>query len=84
VPNWSSVSGGLGIFVDQSAEPVVTSDVKVGLGRGRWQWSEWCCLMQCPVGAMGVEVCHVLGQHVFEVSAVEDQHSVEYLAAEGC
>jgi hypothetical protein len=40
--------------------------------------------MQCPVGAMGVEVCHVLGQYVFEVSAVEDQHSVEYLAAEGC
>jgi hypothetical protein len=30
VPNWSSTSGDLGVFVDQSAEPVAASDVKVG------------------------------------------------------
>jgi hypothetical protein len=32
---------------------------------------------------MVVEVCYVLGQHCLEVAAVDDQHSVEYLAAEG-
>jgi hypothetical protein len=30
VPNWSSTSGGLGIFVYQSAEPVATSEAKAG------------------------------------------------------
>ena len=32
---------------------------------------------------MVVKVCHVLGQHRLEVAAVEDQHQVESLAAEG-
>jgi hypothetical protein len=45
VPNWSSALGDLGVFVDQSAEPVVTSDVKVGLGRRRRKWPEWCCVL---------------------------------------
>lgn len=30
VPNRSSTSGDLGIFVDQSAEPIVASEAKVG------------------------------------------------------
>jgi hypothetical protein len=30
-----------------------------------------------------VEVRHVLGQNVFEVAAVDDQHPVEQLAADG-
>jgi hypothetical protein len=45
--------------------------------------AEWCCVLQGAVGAMGVEVCHVLGQHCLEVAVVDDQHSVEYLVAEG-
>jgi hypothetical protein len=39
--------------------------------------------MQGAVGAVLVEVSGVLGQCVFEVAAVEDQHSVEQLAANG-
>jgi hypothetical protein len=81
VPHWSSTSCDLGIFVDQSAKLVVTSDVKVGLGRGRWQWSEWCCVLQGAVGAVLVEMRHVFGQDVFEVALVEDQYSIEQLAA---
>ncbi len=30
VPNWSSTSCDLGVFVDQSAGPIVASDVKLG------------------------------------------------------
>jgi hypothetical protein len=37
--------------------------------------------MQCAVGTVLVEVHHVLGQHVFEVAAVEAQYSVEQFAA---
>jgi hypothetical protein len=81
VPNWPFTSCDLGVFVDQSAEPVVTSDVKVGLGRGRWQWSEWCCVPQGAVGAVVVEMRRVLGQDVFEVAPVEDQYSVEQFSA---
>jgi len=82
VPNWSSTSGGLGIFVDQSAKPIVASEAKAGLGRWR-QWPEWCCVPQGAVGAVLVEMRRVLGQYVFEVAPVEDQYSVEQLAADG-
>jgi transposase-like protein len=30
VPNWSSTSGDLGVFVDQSPEPIATSDARLG------------------------------------------------------
>jgi len=83
VPNWSSMSCDLGIFVDQSAEPVVTVDAKVGLGRRRWDWPKWCCVLQGAVGAVLVEMRGVLGQYVFDVAPVEDQYSVEQLAADG-
>jgi hypothetical protein len=33
--------------------------------------------MQCAVGAMVIEVGYVLGQHVCEVTAVDDQHPVK-------
>lgn len=36
------------------------------------EWPEWCCLMQCAVGAIVVEVHQVLSQYVFDVAAVED------------
>jgi hypothetical protein len=39
--------------------------------------------MQGAVGAVLVEVRHVLGQHVFEVAAVDDQYPVKQLAADG-
>jgi hypothetical protein len=83
VPNWSSRLGDLGVFVDQSAEPVVASDVKVGLGLERRQWPEWCCVLYGAVGAVLVEMRCVLGQYVFEVTPVEDQYSVEPLSADG-
>jgi hypothetical protein len=35
------------------------------------------------MGAMVVDVRHVLGQHAFKVTAVEDQHPVEQFAADG-
>jgi hypothetical protein len=40
-------------------------------------------LVQCAVGAVVVEVRHVLGQHVFEVAAVDDQYPVEQFAVDG-
>jgi hypothetical protein len=67
--------------VDQPAEPVATSEAKVVLGRGRWEWSERCCVLQGAVRAVLVEMRRVLGQDVFEVAPVEDQYSVEQLAA---
>ncbi len=69
--------------MDQPAEPVAASEAKVGLERGRWEWSEWCCLPQSTVGAVLVEMRHVLGEYVFEVIPVEDQYSVEQLTADG-
>jgi hypothetical protein len=62
VPDWSSTSGDLGIFVDQSAEPIATSQANVGLGRRPWQWSKWCCVLQGAVGAVLVEMRRVFGQ----------------------
>src|SRR5438105_6981555 len=83
VPNWSPTSCDLGIFVDQPAKPIVASEAKAGLGRGRWQWPKWCCMLQGAVGTVLVEMRRVLGQYVFEVTPVEDQYSVEQLAADG-
>jgi hypothetical protein len=37
VPSWSSMSGGLGVFVDQPVEQIAMSQVKLGWRR-RW-WS---------------------------------------------
>jgi hypothetical protein len=73
----------LGIFVDQPAKPIVASEAKAGLGRRRRQWPEWCCVLQGAVGAVLVEMRCVSGQYVFEVAPVEDQYSVEQLAADG-
>ena len=67
--------------MDQAAGPVATSEAKTGLGRGWWEWPEWCCVLQGAVGAVLVEMRCVLGQYVFEVAPVEDQYSVEQLAA---
>jgi hypothetical protein len=36
VPNWSSTSCDLGVFVYQSAEQVATSEAKLGWRRVRW------------------------------------------------
>ncbi|MCA1835363.1 MAG: hypothetical protein LC721_03085 [Actinobacteria bacterium] len=63
VPNWSSTSCDLGIFVDQSTEPIVTSDVRLGGRRRGWERLERRCLVECSVRSVGVEVRHVLGQH---------------------
>ena len=46
--------------------------------------TEWCCLVQCAVRAMVVEVRHVLGQHCREMAAVDDQHPVQQFAADSC
>jgi hypothetical protein len=83
VPNWSFTSSDLGIFVDQSAKPIVASEAKAGLGRRRRQWLEWCCVPQGAVGAVLVEMRRVLGQDVFKMAPVEDQNSVQQLAADG-
>jgi hypothetical protein len=72
VPNWSSTSCDLGIFVDQSAEPIAASDAKLGRRRGGWKWLERRCLVQCSVRPVGVEVRHVLGQHRPKLALVED------------
>jgi len=37
VPNWSSTSCDLGVFVDQSTEPIATSDAKLGRQRRGWK-----------------------------------------------
>jgi hypothetical protein len=59
----------LAIFVDQSTEPVATAEAKLGRCRGGWEWPEWCCLVQCAVGTMVVEIRHALGEHSLEVAA---------------
>jgi hypothetical protein len=69
--------------VDQSTEPVATAEAKLGRCRGGWEWPQWSCLVQRAVGAMVVEMCHVLGEHRFEVAAVEDQYPVEQFSADG-
>jgi hypothetical protein len=61
VPNWSSTSYDLGIFVYQSTEPITTSDARLGWRRGGRERVEQCCLVQCPVRPMVVEVRDVLG-----------------------
>ncbi len=48
------------------------SDGGVGGGSGL----KGCCLVQCAVGAMVIEVRYVLSQHCLEVVAVEDQYPV--------
>jgi hypothetical protein len=40
-------------------------------------------VLQSAVGAVLVEMRRVLGQYVFEMAPVEDQYSVEHLAADG-
>jgi hypothetical protein len=82
----SSTSCDLGIFMYQPTESVATSEVQVGMDLLRWEWSEWsewCCLMQCAMWAVLVEVRYVLGQNVSEVAAVDDQYPVKQLAAYG-
>ncbi len=39
-------------------------------------------LRETLVGALGVEVAHVLGKHPLEVTVAEDEHVVEALAAD--
>ena len=73
----------LAIFVDQPTEPVATLEAKLGRCRGGWEWPEWCCLVQCAVGAMAVEMRHVLGEHSLEVAAVEDQYPVQQFSPDG-
>src|SRR5918998_4348383 len=73
----------LAIFVDQPTEPVATLEAKLGRCRGGWGWPEWCCLVQCAVGAMAVEMRHVLGEHSLEVAAVEDQYPVQQFSPDG-
>jgi hypothetical protein len=46
VPNWSSTSCDLGIFVYQSPEPIATSDAKLGRRRRGWKRLERRCLGQ--------------------------------------
>jgi len=82
VPNWSSTSCDLGIFVYQPTKSVATSEVLVGLWRGRGEGPEWRCLAQCAVGPTVVEVHQVLGHHTLEVTTVDDQHSVQQFAAD--
>jgi hypothetical protein len=51
VPNWSSTSGDLGIFVYQSLEPIVTSDAKLegDAGRSGWSGAGWdSCIERFP------------------------------------
>jgi hypothetical protein len=83
VPNWSSTSCGLGIFVYQSTEPIATSDAKLGRRRGGWERLERRCLVQCSVRSMGVEVRYVFGQHGPKLALVEDEHPIQQLAAHG-
>ena len=69
--------------MDQSTEPIVTSDAKRGKHRRGWKRSERRCLVQCSVRPVGVEVRHVLGQHNLKLALVEDQHPIQQLAAHG-
>lgn len=69
--------------MDQSTEPVATAEVKLGRCRDGWEWPKCCCLVQRAVGAMVVEMGHVLGEYRFEVAAVEDQYPVEQFSADG-
>jgi hypothetical protein len=80
VPNWSFPSCDLGIFVDQSAEPIAASDAKLGRRTQAWKRLGRRCLV--PVRPMGVDVRHVLGQHSLKLAPAEDQHPIQQLAAD--
>jgi hypothetical protein len=45
VPNWSSTSCDLGVFVDQSTEPIAASDAKRGRRRRGWKRLQRRCLV---------------------------------------
>jgi hypothetical protein len=72
----------LRVFVDQAAEPVVLQDAEVGVRGVLRERSHWCCLAQCPVRTVGVEVVLVLLQDSPGMHCVDDQKSVQQLAAD--
>ena len=69
--------------MDQSTEPIATSDAKLGRQRRGWKRLQRRCLIQCSVRPVGVEVRHVLGQHPPKLASVEDQHPIQQLTADG-
>jgi hypothetical protein len=73
VPNWSSRSGDLGVFVDQSAEPIAASDAQRGRRRRRWKRWQRRGVVQRPVRTVGVEVRHVPRQHSLKLAPVQDR-----------
>jgi hypothetical protein len=70
----------LGVFMDQPTEPISSDDLDVGVDGVR-QRSERAGLVQGTVGTVGVEVVLILGEDLAQMRGVDDQYSVEDLAA---
>jgi hypothetical protein len=83
VPNWSSMSCDLGIFVISPSSRSRRRRRRSGCdeGGGSSLSGAACCVLQGAVGAVLVEMRCVLGQYVFEVASVDDQYLVEQLSA---
>lgn len=74
-------SCGLGILVDQAAEPVSAQNQDVGLRSGWMRTPGGRALLQCPVRPVRVVVVDVLTQGQAHVPFAGDQYPVQALAA---
>jgi hypothetical protein len=73
-------SCGLGVFVDQAAEPAPPQNLDTCACCGRVRASGGRILVQRPVGAVGVVVIGVFAENQLQVPLAGDQHPVEALA----
>ena len=77
VPETLQTSCDLRVFVKDPAEAIAPQDTRAGV---RWhgrQRPKRCCLTQCAVRPVAVEVFLVLEQDVPGVGTVHDQHLVQ-------
>jgi hypothetical protein len=70
----------LGVFVEESAKPVSSDDLDVGVDRIR-QRPQRAGLVQGPMRTMSVEVGLVLGEDLAQVAFVHDEDPVEEFTA---
>jgi len=82
VPETLQTSYDLRVFVKDPAEAIAPQDTRAGVRWHRRQRPKRCCLTQCPVRPVDVEVFLVLEQDVPGVGSVHDQHLVQQLAAD--
>jgi len=74
-------SRGLGVFTDQSAEPISPQHADIRAYRGRMRASSGRVLLQRPMRPMRVVVIYVLVEDQLQMPLAGDHHPVQALAA---